>query len=395
MTTSMAGEHRDQDLVIVGGGLAGLSLACHLLEAGIGDRRLLVLESRTTYRHDRYWCSWGQPNHPFADCISHSWHRWRVSADASSHVQQSASQPYHCIPSGDLYAEATRRIAAHPNASLQLGCPVAAVREAGEWAEVHLANGKMMRCSRVFDSRLPDRGPSDDNEVDLVQDFLGWRVRCDAACFDPTTVTLMQFAAGGADVRFTYVLPFSAHEALVESTVFAAAPLRDDEHESLLRRHLQQSLPGLEPLIVETERGCVPMSTRRRAVRSPTSRIVPIGTAAGLVKPSTGYSFEAVQRWSRAVARDVAAGCPSAAPPARGRRALAMDRLFLAFLRRHPERMPALFLRMFERVAPDVLVRFLSDRASLRDAAQVAAALPVLPMLGEAIRSFRLWARSA
>ena len=72
-----------------------------------------------------------------------------------------------------------------------------------------------------------------------------------------------------------------------------------------------------------------------------------------------------------------------------------MDRLFLAFLRRHPERMPALFLRMFERVAPDVLVRFLSDRASLRDAAQVAAALPVLPMLGEAIRSFRLWARSA
>jgi lycopene beta-cyclase len=130
-------------------------------------------------------------------------------------------------------------------------------------------------------------------------------------------------------------------------------------------------------------------------VPRPGARVVPIGTAAGMVKASTGYSFEAVQRWSAAVAADLVAGRPGTRHAVRSQRTKCMDRMFLSFMRRHPDRMPALFLRMFERVPPDAMVRFLSERGTLRDITAVAMALPVLPMLVEAARSLRLWARSA
>ena len=60
----------DVDFAILGGGLAGLSLACHLLEKGLGRRRVAVLESRPQYTHDRFWCSWAEGEHPFRSCIS-------------------------------------------------------------------------------------------------------------------------------------------------------------------------------------------------------------------------------------------------------------------------------------------------------------------------------------
>lgn len=386
------------DIVIVGGGLAGLSLACHLLQQGIGARRLLVLEARNQYTHDRYWCSWADTQHPFANCVEAEWQRWGVAFGDRSHVQTCAEQPYRCIPSGRFYAEAVRQLTAAPNAELRLGCGVSSTRDLGNAAEVELVDGTRLRAGMVFDSR-PDHGSDRLTtaalEVDWLQDFLGWRVRCEQPVFDAGTVTLMRFEPSLGDVRFLYLLPFSAREALVESTAFAPRPVPDSEHEDLLRRHLVTALAGSAYEVLERERGRVPMTTRRSPVRRAGARVVPIGTAAGMVKPSTGYSFESVQRWSRQVAADLAAGRPFLAPAPRGRGTLAMDRMFLAFLRRHPERMPAVFVQMFATVAPATLVRFLSDRGSLRDAMAVALALPMLPMLGEALRSLRLWARSA
>ena len=386
----------DADLVIVGGGLAGLSLACHLLQQGLGARRLLVLEARDRYRHDRFWCSWAEPTHPFADCVETTWSRWRVAAHGREHVQTCLGQPYRCIPSGRLYAEAERQLGAAPNAELRLGCAVRQVKDLGDHAAVTLDDGTVLRAALVFDSRVTSPDPAGaPAEIDWLQDFLGWQVRIAIPAFDPQTVTLMQFHPRANDVRFVYVLPFSATEALVEATAFAPGPVADIEHEAMLRDHLADALGGPAYEVLATERGRVPMSTRSGAMPAVGGRVVPIGTAAGLVKPSTGYSFEAVQRWSRTVAIELATGRPPTAPAPRSARTLAMDRMFLSFMRRHPERMPAVFFNLFEKVAPDALVRFFSDRGSLRDAAAVALAMPMLPMVGEAVRSMRLWARLA
>lgn len=387
------------DVAIVGGGLAGLSLACHLLSQGFAGR-LLVLEGRKSYVHDRFWCSWSAPDHPFRECVTATWRQWRVGHGGAERIQASDGQPYQCIPSGLLYAEAARRIKAAANAELRLDCQVVAVDDHGDHAEVSLADGTRVRAAMAFDSRLPSPHPRgaaapDVPEVDWVQDFLGWRVRTERPVFDPQTVTLMQFASRRDDVRFVYVLPFSATEALVEATAFAPGAVAEADHATALRAHMGDLSRGGDYVVVDQERGCVPMSTRRAPTVRPGARVVPIGTAAGMVKASTGYSFEAVQRWSAAVASELVAGRALSHHPARSFRSSCMDRMFLAFMRRHPERMPSLFLRLFERVPAEAMVRFLSDRASLRDVTNVVMAMPVLPMLVEAARSLRLWARSA
>ena len=69
---------RDFDIAILGSGCAGLSLACALVERGLGGRRLIVVEPRQQFVRDRTWCNWQVESHPFDEAVAHSWRRWTV-----------------------------------------------------------------------------------------------------------------------------------------------------------------------------------------------------------------------------------------------------------------------------------------------------------------------------
>ena len=62
-----------------------------------------------------------------------------------------------------------------------------------------------------------------------------------------------------------------------------------------------------------------------------------------------------------------------------------MDRIFLRVMDRHPERVPEFFLRLFQRVPPDALVRFLESEPRAADILRVMRALPSAPFLAAAL----------
>jgi lycopene beta-cyclase len=64
-----------------------------------------------------------------------------------------------------------------------------------------------------------------------------------------------------------------------------------------------------------------------------------------------------------------------------------LDAIFLRVLRSRPTDGPALYLRMFRRVPPRALVRFLSERAGAADVARLILAMPKRPFLAAALRS--------
>jgi len=57
------------DLIIIGGGCAGLSLAARLSRYGGDAPRTLVVDSRTSYTNDRTWCFWKLPGASALDLV--------------------------------------------------------------------------------------------------------------------------------------------------------------------------------------------------------------------------------------------------------------------------------------------------------------------------------------
>lgn len=385
----------DAQVVIVGGGCAGLSLAVHVVlaarRAGVACPRVVVLEPRGEYRRDRTWCGWRFEAHPFAAAVSHRWSRWAVQDRARRVLRGSERHPYECVPADRFYERALELLGP---VRLARGVQVTGIEARGERVVVHSSAGEL-RAGLVFDSRpeaAPERSAVD--EVDLVQHFVGWEVEAARPGFDPGVVEMMDFAVDQArGLHFMYVLPFAPTRALVEATYISPGPLAAGQYEADIRGYLERR--GVHEFAVGfREAGQIAMSTRPMRSRV-TPRVLQIGLRGGLAKPSTGYAFAAIQRHSAALAERIVArpGQPIEPPAVRPAAAVAMDQVFLSYLERHPERGPGLFVDLFERLPADLLCRFLTDHGSPLDGLRVMASTPLAQMTAEVVRSRARWLR--
>ncbi|MDJ0865471.1 MAG: lycopene cyclase family protein [Myxococcota bacterium] len=372
------------DHLVLGGGCAGLSLAVELAARRPRAERIAVVEPRTAYRRDRTWCSWDLATHRFESAVSHSWCRWKLRLGGVDRVHASARYRYREIPADRFYALAVERLSAREGCELHLGA--AAHQLAAQANEVRVeTDAGPLRGRFVYDARP---GAPGDEPPELLQHFVGWRVRAGHEVFDPRTVTLMDFdVSQDAGIHFVYVLPHSTTEALVESTFLSPRTLPREHYHEAIDRYLGERYRLRKYEIFDAERGVIPMTSARPTPRV-SDRVFRIGTGGGLVKPSTGYAFLAIQRFSRALVDGLDAGGPDARMP-RTRLARMMDAIFLDYLRNRPERAPDAFRCLFERVEPDALVRFLGDAATPRDRLAVIRALPVAPLLAAAWRARR------
>ena len=373
------------DIVILGAGCAGLSLAYHLRERGV-DRSIVLLDPRTSYERDRTWCFFTGRPHPFEALTSHRWSRWRVR-DRRWIERSAPSITYQHLPADTFYQRCLARLGDR----VRLGVEAFSVRERANSVEIETSAGPI-EARLVFDSR-PSRSRAAPGEITLLQHFEGWHVCAERPAFDPSVATLMDFAAPQDHaIHFVYVLPYSPTEALVEATFFGGAVLDGEGYRRAIERYLRSEL-GLDRwTVLRRERGVIPMSTADTPIRA-SERIYRIGLPGGMAKPSTGYAFQAIQRFSAELAERLDRDTLPEPPEPRAWRARSLDAIFLSYLSRYPERAPATFATLFEKVDPAVLVRFLSDDASPADCLRVMSALPLAPFTLETARATRLWLR--
>ncbi len=184
----MSGD-RDADLIIVGGGCAGLSLASKL--ARLADRhRTIIIEPRKSYHHDRTWCFWGKRDHQHAHLIAHRWFAWRFTTGAYAATQVSADgTSYQCLPSKHFYDDAIGVIEQSDQVALELGVIVEGVADCSTYVDVHTSNGTL-RSRWVVDTRPPSNRA--DNHALMNQLFVGAEVQTSQDCFDPSATGLME-----------------------------------------------------------------------------------------------------------------------------------------------------------------------------------------------------------
>ena len=365
----------ESDVLIIGGGLSGLSLAVALIEKNT-SLTISIAEPRREYKNDRTWSFWQSHDHRWAKAVSHRWSRWCFGLE--SQPQQSIyspHRPYQSIESLDFYRLATERIEASDCVCLYLGEAIERCEKShSKWHAT--ASQRQFIAPVVIDTRPP---PIEQLNTSLLhQCFIGHVIEHPAA-FKPDRLELMtDMASDEHGFKFTYCLPFGADLALVELTRFAPHPvdwavLDADLHE------LKRQRGWLDAPIHRTERGQLPMGMAPRLASE--SGYAYAGTSAGGLRAATGYGFWRIQNWANACAEALDKHLdPLAHPPEPPLQAW-MDRLFLRVLRHYPDRAPELFFRLYQRVPPEALIRFLSDQSSIRDKLKVVLSLPKRPFL--------------
>ena len=303
--------------------------------------------------------------------------------------------PYCHIPSARFYGDVVGRLRAAPNCTIRLGVSVEKVVEEPDRVRILTSDGEMV-AAYAFDA-LAAAGPTwaattRGNDADaLTQRFLGWFVEAPEPVFDPSCVVLMDFdVTPNGELRFMYVLPFSQTSALVEDTTIGRSGVAPETSRAEIRRYLTTRY-GLDAFtVMREEEGALPMFLPRTPHTEPL-RVIPVGTAAGAVRPSSGYAFTRTQRQVSQLARAFAAGTPSPAPVGR-RRDRELDRVFLEALGENPEAFAGYFMNLGRRMPGDRLARFMMDAATPRDIAALVSALPKGPFTRAAVRSARLGA---
>ena len=92
-------------------------------------------------------------------------------------------------------------------------------------------------------------------------------------------------------------MPTSKNEALVEFTLFSKELITNNEYDIEIKKHLQ-SLGIIDYEIKLKESGIIPM-TCFPFDNANTKNLVNIGTAGGWTKPSSGYTFRFVDKYSK------------------------------------------------------------------------------------------------
>ncbi|MGK5532787.1 lycopene cyclase family protein [Streptomyces sp. URMC 129] len=374
----------DADVVIVGAGAAGLSLAHRLPDTA--SVVLVDAPAGPLRPAERTWCFWEEGPGAYDEAVAASWERLRVRGTDGRPVE-GRPEPlrYKMLRSGAFEALVAGWLGGRPGFR-RVEAAVDVVRDVpgGGGAEVRGVAGDgrrvVLRARWAFDSRPPRRLPP--ARTTLFQHFRGWFVSAERAAFEPGVAELMDFRTRqpGRGLSFGYLLPFSPREALVEYTEFAPALLDHDGYERALR-HYTRDVLGLDGLrVTAVEQGVIPMTDAvfpRRTGKS----VFRIGTAGGATRPATGYTFAAVQRQSRAVAAAYRRGRPPVPPPAHPAKSRAMDAVLLRALATGRIDGAAFFTGLFRGVPTERLLRFLDGRSSLWEDLTIGLRTPVRPML--------------
>jgi lycopene beta-cyclase len=382
----------DVDVAVVGAGGAGLSLVAQL-EArararGVRPPTAVLVDPVRKEADDRTWCFWDAGSSDVDPVVTGSWTSVDlVGTRGGTRSLDLTPLRYVMVRSSDFYALA--RSAGDRLGVTRLAEPATDVVDGRDRAVVHVG-GQRLSARWVFDSRPTP--PVRAARTALLQHFRGWLVETDEDLVPADRPTFMDFSVPQPrrGVAFAYCLPVRPGLALLEYTEFSADRLAPPAYDAALNDYLRRRW-GLAPgdvRVVGSEEGGIPMTDAvyaRRAGR----RIFRLGTAGGATRPSTGYTFAAMQRQARAVADALIEGGVPLPPRPYPRRHRWMDAVLLRAVAGGRADPPELFARLFDANPPERVLRFLDGTTTLAEELAVMRSSPRGPMaraaLGDAV----------
>jgi len=333
---------KEFDYTIIGGGCSGLSLAYELeISNKLKNKSLAIIEPRTEYRRDKTWSFWKTFNHNFEDCVIKNWNNFSINTSFKSLELKTKNFPYQSINSELFYKKINNKLSKNKN-----------IHFFKNINEINIGN------SFVFNS-VP---VSIDDKSKLWQHFQGVEIETEKNIFDTEIINLMDFnCEQRSSVHFFYTLPFTKNKALIESTWISKlynSSLRDYNYQ--IEKYIKNNLGIKNYKINYKEEGAIPLFYPKYISKN---KKINIGSAGGMTRLSTGYTFLNIQEHSKYI-RDNIDKIESVKPFTIRKKYKFLDKVFLKVIEKYPEKMPNIFLKMFVGSA-DTSIKFLSNKSNI------------------------------
>jgi lycopene beta-cyclase len=377
------------DLVIIGGGCAGLSLAYQLAQFGENCPKTLIIEERELYTNDRTWCFWDLKEPIHGDLAPYKWKKFTIKNNHMAFEYGCQETPYLMLPSDIFYKNTLSVIKSNTQIQLLTGENlVDKVIKKGTWqiqTSTFLAS-----ASNVVDTR-PIKTMTKKDSL-MWQSFVGYEVEVEGQQFIEDQLVLMDFDSNFKEgLAFIYCLPTSNSKALIEYTVFSEELFVAEQLIDRLLEKIDEYTNNAGYKIIRKEAGILPMGNQLIEQKEDPTYLF-AGLFAGAARPSSGYAFQRIQNWAKECAFEL-----------KNKHQLKkfkkdawiqkwMDLLFITVIKKNPTIGAKVFVELFKNCDVRTVANFMSDHSSLWDKLKIVTSLPALTFLSaipELIRSKR------
>ena len=344
---------KEFDYIIIGGGCAGLSLAYELeTHDKLKNKNLAIIEPRDEYKRDKTWSFWKVFPHNFEDCVKKSWNNFTINSPNETKYIECKTTPYQTIDSELFYNKILSKLKLNKNITFFKNIN-----------EVNKSN------SIIFNSVAK----YDDQKNKLWQHFCGVEIETDKEFFDDEIFNLMDFACDQRNkVHFFYTLPFTKNKALVETTWISE--LDNDnlkDYDQQIDNYLSNHLNIRNCKINYKEEGAIPLF-RQKSIKKLNE--INIGSAGGMTRLSTGYTFLNIQEQSKYIRENIDK-INKVKLFEINKKYEFLDNIFLKVLKKNSSQMGNIFYKMFDS-SPSSIINFLSNKSSLFEDLEIISKMP-------------------
>ena len=342
---------KEFDYVIIGGGCSGLSLAYELeIHKKLENKTLAIIDPRNDYKRDKTWSFWKVINHNFDDCIKKSWNNFSIKTFNNFKNIKCDNFPYQSIDSGLFYKKIINKLNKNKNISF-------------------FKNIKDLNINNafIFNSVSSLKNTSSN----LWQHFYGVEIETDQDFFNDRTVDLMDFNCDQRNnVHFFYVLPFDKNKAMIETTWLSKEDLSLKDYETQIKNYINHL--GIKNYkITYKEEGQIPLFY---PIYKKEKNKINIGTAGGMTRLSTGYTFLNIQEHSKFIRKNLDSIKIVNKYELKNKYKF-LDKVFLKVLKKNPDKMPNIFDKIFSGYT-DSAIKFLSNKSNIIEDMTIILKMP-------------------
>ena len=344
---------KEFDYVIIGGGCAGLSLAYELeIQEKLKDKTLAIIEPRPEYKRDKTWSFWKVVPHNFDDCVKKSWENFSINVPSKTNHLECKDYPYQSIDSGLFYEKINNKLKENSNISFFKSIE-----------EINTKNSFIFNSVPIIKK----------NHLNLWQHFCGVEIKTKNNFFDEQIFNLMDFDCEQRDsVHFFYTLPYSKNKALIETTWLSK--MNDNsqkDYDQQIKDYIKNHLKIKDYEIIYKEEGAIPLFY---PVYEKEKNKINIGTAGGMTRLSTGYTFLNIQEHSKYIRENIE-NISNSKRFEIDKKYQFLDDIFLRVLNKHPEKMSDIFFKMFK-TSPKTVIKFLSNKSNFFEDLKIILKMP-------------------